>query len=250
MIKRYDLWGMNYSKGYYNLETTIGPSKDFNGLMWNLHSNNKDGKIIFVKGRENNATFNYTTPVLVTSDGEYGAALTRPDHTFLSNWAWQKFSFNKATGKKIILKDSPADNYPGSGAFTLVNGVITTEKLSQSSEWLGFLGKDLEATIDLGNKEIIHTITLNVLKQEGSWIYPPSSVDFLISDDGINFKSLGILKPGEDRSWPDDRRIVKTTGKESARFIKIIAKNYGIIPDGQAGAGTPAWLFADEIEVQ
>ena len=46
---------------------------------------------------------------------------------------FQTFVFNKATGKKITLKDQPAPNYPGSGAFTLVNGVITQKKLNQFS---------------------------------------------------------------------------------------------------------------------
>ena len=33
------------------------------------------------------------------------------------------------------------------------------------------------------------------------------------------------------------------------RFIKVLVKNYGAIPTGQAGEGKPAWLFLDEISV-
>jgi hexosaminidase len=39
------------------------------------------------------------------------------------------------------------------------------------------------------------------------------------------------------------------TLKQSSRFIKVVAKNYGLIPDGKPGAGNKAWLFADEIQV-
>ena len=35
----------------------------------------------------------------------------------------QKFSFNKATGKKITIVTKVDKKYPGDGAFTLVNGV-------------------------------------------------------------------------------------------------------------------------------
>jgi hexosaminidase len=35
----------------------------------------------------------------------------------------------------------------------------------------------------------------------------------------------------------------------TARYIKVIAKNYGKIPEGKAGAGNAAWLFVDEIQV-
>ncbi|MEI2739694.1 MAG: hypothetical protein V9F01_13045 [Chitinophagaceae bacterium] len=36
----------------------------------------------------------------------------------------------------------------------------------------------------------------------------------------------------------------------SARYIKVVVKNYGTIPDGKPGAGNKAWLFVDEIEVK
>jgi len=249
MFKRYEFHDINYSKSYYDLQSSIVPTVNNNGLLWKLQSKNKEGKIIYVKGRERNATYNYTAPLVITADGEYGAALTRKDHTFISNWVWQKFAFNKATGKKITLNTKPADNYPGSGAFTLVNGVVTTEKLSQSSEWLGFLGKDLEAIIDLGKIQPLSKIVLNVLRQEVSWIYPPSTVEFSTSTDGVTYVSNGILKPGTDGNWPDERKIEQQLNNVTARYVKVFAKNYGIIPDGQAGAGTPAWLFADEIQI-
>ena len=35
----------------------------------------------------------------------------------------------------------------------------------------------------------------------------------------------------------------------TARYAKIVAKNYGVIPNGQPGAGNPAWLFVDEVQV-
>ena len=34
------------------------------------------------------------------------------------------------------------------------------------------------------------------------------------------------------------------------RYIHIRAVNFGLIPSGKPGAGNPAWLFVDEIEVQ
>ncbi|MDB5224332.1 MAG: family 20 glycosylhydrolase [Chitinophagaceae bacterium] len=250
LIKRYEFWGANYSTTYYNLQASILPTPDYNGVLWKLESKNIDGNIIYVKGKTTNATFNYSQPVLINKNAEYGAVLTRKDHTLISKWLWQQFSFNKATAKKITLKEQPSSSYPGSGAFTLVNGVITERGLSQSAEWLGFLGKDLEAVIDFGKEENINKIRLNVLLQEGSWIYPPSSVEFFTSADGVNFISQGILNPGTNGIWANERQIEKKLNTVSARFIKVIAKNYGIIPTGKAGAGNPAWLFVDEIEVE
>jgi hexosaminidase len=37
--------------------------------------------------------------------------------------------------------------------------------------------------------------------------------------------------------------------KQTSRYIKLIAKNYGMIPEGKPGAGNKAWLIVDEIQV-
>jgi hexosaminidase len=37
-------------------------------------------------------------------------------------------------------------------------------------DWLGFWGKDMNATVDLGTTETISKIQINTLLGEGSWI--------------------------------------------------------------------------------
>lgn len=250
LFKRYEQWGAQYSKAYYELRPSILPSPAYDGILWKLETHDKTANIIYVESAAQSATYNYNAPVLIRRSGKFGAALTRKDNTFLTSWLWQKFSFNKATGKQITLTHQPMGTWVGSGAFTLVNGIITDQKLTQSKEWLGFLGKDLEALIDLGKPEEINTITLNVLKQENSWIYLPASVEFFISNDGTSFTSAGKIIPHANDTWKDERRIEQTFKNVSARYIKVLAKNYGVIPQGKPGAGTSAWLFADEIEVK
>jgi len=34
------------------------------------------------------------------------------------------------------------------------------------------------------------------------------------------------------------------------RYLRITAKNLGIIPKGSPGEGKPAWLFVDEVKVE
>ena len=36
----------------------------------------------------------------------------------------------------------------------------------------------------------------------------------------------------------------------TARYVRIAVKHIERIPEGHAGAGNPAWLFLDEIEVR
>ena len=35
-----------------------------------------------------------------------------------------------------------------------------------------------------------------------------------------------------------------------ARYVRVVAKNIGTIPDWHPGAGGKAWIFADEIIVE
>jgi hexosaminidase len=164
----------------------------------------------------------------------------------------QNFHFNKATGKKITLVNPPSPSYPGDGAFTLVNGVQNELKLSRSNEFLGFNGTDLDATIDLGKITDIKKITLHILEQPGSWIYAPSKVQvqYLMSLDTDEKPMMGktIMNSVEVEQGKGLDKV-EIASAQSCRYIRVIAKNYGIIPSGNPGAGNPAWLFADEIEV-
>lgn len=249
LLARYKMWGANYNKAFYDLKGVALPTEDFNGVLWKLETNNRNAEIRYSLPGENSGDIKYEKPVLITRDQMYIAFLNDKGERS-SNSIHQQFHFNKATGKKITLKDQPQGKYSGSGGFTLVNGIIAEATLDQSQEWLGFDGSDLEAVIDLGKQENINKIGIDILHQEGSWVYPPSSVGFFISDNGYDFVLQELLEPGNDHMWPADRRIEVKLNNASARFIKVVAKNYGSIPAGRPGAGNPAWLFADEIIVE
>src|SRR6185436_15135211 len=110
--------------------------------------------------------------------------------------AEQKFNMNKATGKKITLFTPPSEKYNIGGAFTLVNG-ITGDLPWRGSDWLGFSGDNLVAVIDFGKAETFSKIIIDVLQDTTSWIYLPKAAEVFSSDDGINFKSLGIISSEE-----------------------------------------------------
>ncbi len=243
-FKRYDLWNINYSKAYFDLKATVLPTEDYNGVLWKLESKLRDSHILYMN--EISPLLEYSKPIVIKKTHSYSAALYSQKNQKLSSFS-QKFHFNKATGKKIILANAPSQNYPGDGAFTLVNGIINEKGLARSGEFLGFLG-DCEAVIDLGNLQPISSIVINVLTQEGSWIYPPKNVEALVSEDGKNFY------PGQQTNQFTEKENGKGTltlsfKEMNKRFVKLIIKNYGTIPEGSPGAGNQAWLFLDEIEI-
>jgi hexosaminidase len=156
--------------------------------------------------------------------------------------------FNKATGKKINLTHQPSKNYPGDGAFTLVNGIQNVRGLGRSREFLGWSGDDLEAIIDLSTEQIISNVVIHSLNSGGSWIYPPKYAEVFISPDGQTFTSAG--KSENFNKTVGSNGIIKVVFNPiSTRYIKVLVKNLGSIPDGKPGAGNKPWLFIDEIEV-
>ena len=243
-FKRYDLWAANYSKAYFDLKATVLPAPDFNGVLWQLESKNKNGKIFWTPAEEYAKPQPYTSPVRITNTSKPVAEYR---DSFFNFRLSQQFFFNKATGKKITLSYPPAEKYSGDGAFTLVNGIQNEKGLLRSTELLGFLGKDCEAVIDVGKLDTITAVKIHVFSQTPSWIWPPRSAEVFASADGNNFVSIGSTDSVSSKTG--NGLITITTPATAARFVKVVVKNYGEIPAGNPGSGTRAWLFVDEIEI-
>ncbi|HWI91543.1 MAG TPA: family 20 glycosylhydrolase [Flavisolibacter sp.] len=252
-FKRYDLWKANYSRAYFDIKVSILPSENYDGLMITAASNSKEGKLGYVPSLVSSLLLDYKSPLRITAANPHlfiKLFTTNPKTKTVKTLSdyLQDFSFNKATGKKVSITAPPNSKYPGQGgAFSLVNGVYSQKGLSYP-DWLGWVGDDLEATIDLGKTTSFDSVRIHTLDQNGSWIYLPQYVEVLTSNDGNTFtlvgKSSTFVGDTLTMGW-----INVTTLKQSTRFIKVVAKNYGLIPDGKPGAGNKAWLFADEIQV-
>ena len=137
ILERYKFLGINYSTAYYDLQPTVIPSGK-NEIRWKLESRNKDGQIIYVLDSNTNASINYKDPLLINKTGFYGAALTNKEHKIISNWIWQHFYLNLATGKKISLTTEPNKNYSLGGAFTLVDGIQNEKGMLRSAQFFRF----------------------------------------------------------------------------------------------------------------
>jgi len=254
IFERLDKQHINYGKAYFDLQATVLPTDNNEGVLWKVESKTKNAKIKWIKTLRSSEVLDYDKPILIKENNMgVTASLVNSNDVTLSTVS-QSFHFNKATAKKITLVNEPSKNYPGDGAFTLVNGVQNDKGLSRGNEFLGFLGKDLDASIDLGKEMKISKITLHTLYQPGSWIYLPKEIEISwekeanVSGTGTG---LAVVKNFTySVSDLNNTQVINLPEAKLCRYIRVTAKNYGIIPAGQPGAGTPAWLFADEIEVE
>ncbi len=260
IFERLDKQGINYSKAYYDLKATVMPTENYDGVLWKLESKSTSASIY--KAEKSQYAYNpYTSPIKINESKTISARLDVPTTEKVAGMdVWQtvakisqSFSFNKATGKKITLKTEADKKYPGDGAFTLVNGVQNEKGIARSSEFLGFNGTDMDAIIDLKNEMDISQVTVHVLEQNGSWIYLPSQVEVTYIPD-VDFTEADLKKFPKETKLVDPvkdkgAKTITVGSNQKCRYIKVTAKNYGIIPVGNPGSGNPAWLFVDEIEV-
>jgi hexosaminidase len=253
IFKTYQQWGANFSTAYYELTANVIPSTDStSSVMWKLSTRDKDARIVWQKtltmdDPPNPPPFNeYMGPVEIVKSGEYrGWTFVEGKPTAPIR---QVFHINSATGKPVTLARPASPTYPGDGPFTLVNGVINEKALDRSREFLGFSGTNCEATIDLGSLQPVSFVVVNCLQQRASWIWPPRAAEVYGSADGKEFYPLGSTTIFNE-SGKRKGTMIMAFRSTHARYIKVIVKNQGIIPEGNPGAGKAAWLFIDEIEV-
>lgn len=251
MIQQFPLLekkNINYSKAIFEVTLQVGSSKTGNGVACYLKSADDSNKIRYTTDGSNPTPKSsaYSNPIEISKSQTIKAASFENEKQ-KSATIEQTFHLNKATGKKIQLVHQPHENYSIGGAFTLVDGMLGN-RTKFGRDWLGFSGKDMIATIDLGKKEDIHKVSISVLLSEGSWIYYPKDIAILTSIDGENFRAVTIVQSEEIKAKKGE--IVVNFDSRKAQFIKVIARNNGKIAEGFPGAGADAWLFVDEIGVE
>jgi hexosaminidase len=236
---------INYSRAIFEITTSVEPNPNGKGLSATLKSG-QDQKGIRYTTDGTLPTWNaspYTGPIAVSESLTLNAAYFEQE-VQKGNPIELPLNLNKATAKKIVLLNNPHDNYKSGGPFALINGIKGNQQ-KFGRDWLGFSGKDANATIDLGTPNALSNVTIGVLSNEASWIYYPSQIEVFLSQDGQTFTSVGKASIDQIEVQKGNVKIEFPT--TMALYIKVVASNIGIIKDGSPGAGSPAWLFVDEI---
>jgi len=189
----------------------------------------------------------YTKPLVVDSTAIIKAQNYLEGQAIGRGWQ-QEVRFHLATGGTITLANAPHAKYSSGGLQALINGINGSDERYGDEEWLGFSGADFLATVDLGAEKEVSEVTFRFFKGEGQWIYLPAKVVVSAAVNGTTFVEIGSLAQLTGTSKVLSPVISFPT--ITTRFLKIEAKNFGTIPQGQQGAGNPSWLFVDEIRVQ
>ena len=155
--------------------------------------------------------------------------------------------------RSITLESEYANQYNAGGNDALIDGIRGSEDF-RTGAWQGYQDQDVIAIVDLGSVKPIDSIKVSFLRDQPSWIFLPTEVECWVSANPTTFyKNLPPVK-FNSASRNDETAIYNANfsmSGYSARFVKIVAKNLGDLPDWHLGApyNGKAWIFVDEIEI-
>ncbi len=160
--------------------------------------------------------------------------------------------FKKPNNYSINIKSKYNPQYHAGGPEGLLDGILGTENW-RKGDWQGYQSQDFEAVVDLQEAKDITEISARFLQDQRSWIVMPTKVEYYISDDNVNFSFFGSVANALDPKI-EENTILNFTSKETkakkARYVKVIAKNFGKLPDWHQGFGGDAFIFIDEITIK
>ena len=159
-------------------------------------------------------------------------------------------NFYKSTYKPDSIRFllPPDKKYRIGGAKILTDSQLGDYDIN-TGKWVGFRENNMEAMLFFKQPVTIQSITLNVLRQIPTYIFPPTGVEIWGGSDKNNLRLLSITKPKTTKNG-DEESFIKVEGKfkpQRISCLKIIAKNLKKLPVWHPGKGEPAWVFVDEI---
>ena len=160
--------------------------------------------------------------------------------------------FKKPNNYCINIKSVYNPQYHAGGPEGLLDGILGTENW-RKGDWQGYQSQDFEAVVDLKEVKSVSEISARFLQDQRSWILMPTKVNYYISEDNVNFIYFGSVNNTLDPKL-EENTILNFTSNETkgkkARYVKVIAKNFGKLPEWHQGAGGDAFIFVDEITIK
>jgi hypothetical protein len=164
----------------------------------------------------------------------------------------QKWVNSLAFKAKVTLVNSWSDEYPARKEQTLTDGLQGGSDFSIN--WLFIYGKDLIATIDLGQTKTVNNVQMNFLQDARHYIFSPSEIIIETSVDGVSFSPAGRQQP-KPVAEEDYTAAINTFRFKipavNARYVRVTGRCLTTVPDwrGAPPAKKPS-LCCDEVYVQ
>jgi hexosaminidase len=251
LLDIYKKIGINYSKSHFAITSTtqIEQKDNKTKILVSLSTLSNNGVIRYTLDNTTpkaNSSL-YKKPVEVNDNITLKALVFDNNNDISSPLFFATYHINKATGKTYVMKDLNPQ-YNGGTQYALTDGLKGNKK--SYDRWVGTLGKDYDVVVDLNKEQEVNSVSINFLKDEGSWIFLPLNAKVFISNDNVSWNEVGEMTKDEVKDNDKVYNYSIGTNKVKARYVRIFAKTIGNCPKDHPGNGYPAHCFADEIEIK
>lgn len=248
LIDTYRRLGYNYARHIYDIQGGLESDPANKVIRTNLRSIDNAPIHYTLDGSEPTPESPVLTePIALNKTCQFKARIFRPDGA--SRIFSDSVSFNKATTSEVTLGSEPHSRYNAPGSL-LTDGRFGPSTFN-TGEWMGFEGKPLVATVDLGTPQEISKVTMRALVNTLNWIFDTRGIKIETSTDGQHFQTVKEESyPLPDKHQDSISTHVLEFAPTPARFVKVTALCETSIPQWhKEGAGKPGFLFVDEIVV-
>ena len=216
-----------------------------------IYSPQKNVKIYYTMNGESvqEKMLHYTHPFTIDTSIEIKAIAVDKDgfKSFVTTALYKKTVHDW----EVKLNTNYEPQYDGGGAEGLLDGIHG--KIDwRKGNWQGYQNNNLDAVIDLKKEKNISKLSIGFLQDVRSWIVLPRVINVFISADGKTYHKVysgDSYLPIEDLV-PQIKTVDINIEKKSARFIRIVAEQYGKLPSWHEGVGGDSHIFVDEIGVE
>lgn len=195
----------------------------------------------------------YTGPFTVNGDAVVKAIALDTINNTMSKAVTHRLTRTQ-TDRTLTYLTQPAPQYSENGPTGLIDRLHGTSNY-RIGGWQGWQ-EDCQVVVDLLDTRIVSAVDVECLENMKSWIFFPTRIEVEVSADNANWQPFGSI---DNREFPTtlERQELSTVHNfvvsgtpTAARYIRILARNFGPLPKWHISAGEQAWLFVDEIEVR
>ncbi len=249
LMAHYDLGGYIYAKHVFDIKSVFTPDKENKAVKVELSTIDNAPIYYTLDGSEpTEKSISYNGPVFISETVVFKAVAVRPSGK--SKVISEEIDFNLATSKPITLSFQPSERYTYDGAPMLVDGLKGTDSYA-SGRWLGFVGGDVEATIDLQAPTTVQKVSTQAIADLNAWVMGSVGLVVSVSDNGQEFREIATI------DFPAETDITKksvenysiTFDPVTTQYIRVKIKRTPGLPKGHSGEGKSPYLFLDEIGV-
>ncbi len=198
-------------------------------------------------------SFRYEGPIFIDRDVTIRARVVAEGRNYPETV--DSLIIHKAVGKLHKLNSTWSayhPSYDAGGNLGLIDGRTGSATDIRSGRWQGYSGQDIDIELDFGKIDSLNHFSMGFYQHTFSWVILPVRVELFYSDDGINYQLFNTITHNIPVDHPDPVRHEFSAGLNGlkTRYLKVICKYYGTLPDFHSSSGQESMMFADEVIIR